>query len=349
MLVLCAVGVTPWLLRNVQVSGSPLGFVPESAFIDTRGFGEDSFERTLAPGLEDLTWVEKASMIQRKWFRNAALLYPNRLTTLGDGFLLVCLFFTAFFHRFVRRNVQQFRWCILLAIGLFLGLAGYFTPESSRVMYVFWPLVILYGLAFYYYLLDRLNLPLAVQQMAITTLVVLLCAAPLIMNLMRRDSYPYPPYLRPYVSYVSDLLEPTELMCTDMPWATAWYGNRDSLLLPQSIDEFYEIHDLVREVSALYFTTLTRNRPFIRGLVLGKERSWFPLQQMQTPANFPLQHGTFLLQGDQLLITDRDRSADRTRRDTEGARPAAPPADREPPPVMEPPPAAEPPPVIRGA
>ena len=316
LLALCAVGVSPWLMRNVQVSGAPLGFLTETPFIDTRAFLGDSFERTLAPGLEEMSFMEQAEMIQRKWFRNTEDLYRKQLSILGDG-LLICLFVTAFFHRFVRRNVHQFRWCILLALVLFLGLAGYFTVQTERLIYLFWPMVILYALAFYYYMLDRLNLPMAVQRLAITTLVVLLSAAPLVMNLMRRESYPYPPYLRPYITYVSDLLEPSELMCTDIPWATAWYGNRDSLLLPQNIDEFYEIHDLVKHVGALYFTTETRNRPFIRGLVLGKERSWFPIQQMQMPANFPLQLGTYLLQGDQLLLIDRDRSAERAQRSSD--------------------------------
>lgn len=314
-LVAFAVGLSPWLMRNVQVSGAPLGFLTESTLIGTRGFLDDSFERTLAPGLEELTTVETLETVQRKWFRNFEDVY-RQVPALGHG-LWMCLFFAMFFHRFVRPNVRQLRWCLLLAMVLMVVGAAYFTRDASRLLFLFWPFVILYGLAYYVHLMDRLNPPLAIQRLGITLLLVLLSALPLAMNLMRKGSYPYPPYLRPYVTYASSMVEPEDLLCTDMPWATAWYGERDSLLLPLSLDEFYDIHDVVRPIGGLYFTTLTRNQPYIRGLVLGKGRSWFPIQQLQIPSDFPLQHGGYLLDGDQLLLTKRSGdAAPPTRADT---------------------------------
>ena len=311
LLAVFMIGVAPWLVRNYQVSGSAFAFVPSSVLNQTSIFGENSFERTLAPNLDDLEFRATLRAVQGKWFRNTARFYHSNIRSVGDG-LFISLFITTFLYRFVRRNVHQFRWCVLLAIVLLMATAGYFGEGTIRLLFLFWPIIILYGLAFYYLLLERLNLRMPIQKLAITTLVVFLGTVPLIVNLLTKASYPYPPYLRPYISYTSTLLEPDELMCTDMPWATAWYGDRNSLYLPQTIDEFYEINDYVKEVGALYFTTLTRNQPFVRNLVLGRERTWFPIQQLAMPGDFPLKHGSYLLQGDQLFISDRDRAAERT-------------------------------------
>jgi len=191
---------------------------------------------------------------------------------------------------------------------LLLGVAGLFGGTTIGLLFMFWPMVILYGLAFYFLLLDRLQLQLPIQRMAITFVIVTLSALPLIITLMPpKAHHPYPPYLRPYITYASELLEKNELLCTDMPWATAWYGDRTSLYLPQSIDEFYEINDYVMPISGIYFTTLTRNQPFVRGLLNGGERTWFPIQQGQSRSDFPLSHMLPLLNGDQLFLTDRQR------------------------------------------
>ena len=91
---------------------------------------------------------------------------------------------------------------------------------------------------------------------------MVLGALPLILTMMPpRAGVPYPPYFPPFITHVSKMLTADEFMCTDMPWATAWYGSRNSLLLPATVDEFYEINDYIKRISGIYFTTLTRNKP----------------------------------------------------------------------------------------
>ena len=107
------------------------------------------------------------------------------------------------------------------------------------------------------------------------------------------------------------MLTRDELLCTDIPWAAAWYGDRNALLLPRKIDEFYEIHDKTKLVSGIYFTTVTRNQPYIRTLVTGEYKSWFPIQEGRIPGDFPLTQGFGLPVNapypDQLFLTDRPR------------------------------------------
>jgi len=133
-------------------------------------------------------------------------------------------------------------------------------------------------------------------------------ALPLILTLMPpRAGVPYPPYFPPFITHVAKLLKPDELLCTDMPWATAWYGRRNSLLLPATIDDFYEINDYNKRISGLYFTTITRNKAYVKDLLTGPERSWFPLLEGRIPSDFPLTQGFPLNNMDQLFLTDRVR------------------------------------------
>jgi hypothetical protein len=138
--------------------------------------------------------------------------------------------------------------------------------------------------------------------------VVLLCAGPMLITLMPpKKGTPYPPYYKPAITQVTTLMGEDETICSDMPWATAWYGGRNSLLLPQTVDEFYEINDYLQRIGGLYFTTLTRNQPYVSGLLAGRDRSWFQIHQGRLPNDFPLTQGFPLMNLEQLFITDPDR------------------------------------------
>jgi 4-amino-4-deoxy-L-arabinose transferase-like glycosyltransferase len=298
------VGISPWLARNKIVSGGVLGMAPYTALTGTDSFPEDAFERSLSPQLS----VGKAvKELQNKLVTNFAKYYGTDLRAAGDG-LFICLFITAFFYRFVRTPVHLLRWCLALSMLLLLILASFFGDATARLFVLFWPFVILYGFAFFFILLERLQLRVRLFNLAITTLFVVLGALPLILTMMPpRVGFPYPPYYPPLTMHVCKLLQPDEIMCTDMPWATAWYGSRTSLLVPTTIDEFYEINDYTKRISGMYFTTLTRNKPWIRSLVSGPERTWFPLLEGRIPGDFPLMQGFPLNNMDQLFLTDRVR------------------------------------------
>ena len=103
------------------------------------------------------------------------------------------------------------------------------------------------------------------------------------------------------------MLNEREVMCTDMPWATAWYGDRVSILLPKDVDDFYEINDYKQYVSGMYITTLTKNKPFVKQLLDGPEKSWLPVMSGRTPPDFPLKMGVSLNRQDQIFLSDRNR------------------------------------------
>jgi hypothetical protein len=103
------------------------------------------------------------------------------------------------------------------------------------------------------------------------------------------------------------MIDSDELMCSDMPWATAWYGRCNSLEIPATLDDFYEINDYIKRVSGMYITTVTRNQPYVRTLLTGKYQSWFPILEGRIPADFPLTEGFPIANRDQMFLTDRKR------------------------------------------
>lgn len=298
--------VSPWLVRNYQVAGSPLGLAPHTALVETTKYPADALMRTLTP---TFSLFSDFNLVKAKWSASFGELYTNRFTALGGG-LLIAFFVVTFFYRFVRVHVHNLRWGVGLAMLTFFIGAGAFGESAFELYHIFWPFVILYGMAFFFILLDRLDVSINLYKQALTGLVVGLTALPLLVTLFLSPApkTTYPPYYVPFVMRVSELLKPTEIMCSDMPWATAWYGRRVSILLPKTLDDFYEITDFQgKYISGLYLTTLTKDRPFTSELFAGSEKSWFPITMGQLPQDFPLRHGFQLHNNDQLFLTDSIR------------------------------------------
>lgn len=295
--------VAPWLWRNHSVSGGWLGLAPYTALNGRDPVTENDFERTLAPKIE---FGKTVRDLNQKLLTGLARLYQENLRTLGDG-LLVCLFLTTFLFRFVRDPVHRLRWCVALALVLLMILAALFGQPTEQLLFIFWPLALLYAVAFFHLLLDRLQLKVPILRMGVIAAFGFLSALPLIFTLLPpRTGPPYPPYYPPYITRVSRLLQPEEWLCTDMPWATAWYGDRTSLLLPMNVDDFYDLN-MVKPIKGLYFTTITRNREYVRTLMTGPYRTWFPLLEGRIPSDFPLTHGFPLNNLDQMFLTDGER------------------------------------------
>ncbi|OGV44052.1 MAG: hypothetical protein A2X46_02250 [Lentisphaerae bacterium GWF2_57_35] len=309
-LLIFALGISPWLIRNTIVSGNPLGMAPYTALTDTNLFEDDLFERTHQPSFGGPSRILNA--LWAKWMVTTASAYQENLRTLGDG-LLICIFIAMFMHRFIRPTVHRLRWCLALGMVTLVLIGGFFGEATLRLLYIFWPFVILFALAFFLVLLERLNFGIRLFNLAAKAALITLSALPLIFTLLPpRAGIPYPPYHPPFVSLVSNMLEPNEVICTDMPWATAWYGNRTSILLPGTLQEFYEINDYTRRIHGLYFTTLTRDKPYARTLLTGSYKSWFPILEGKIPNDFPLAQGFALPPNtaDQLFLTDRQRWKD---------------------------------------
>ncbi len=303
-LVLFLLFIAPWLARNWLVCGGLLGLAPYTVLNGWDPVSDNTFERTLA---QSLKIGEVLTTVQVKFLSGMGRLYQGDLRLIGDG-LLGAFFFTTFFYSFAREPVRRLRWCLALGIACTMVVASLFGQSAAKLLHLFWPVAILYAVAFFYILLDRMQIRIPLLRIAVTGSFLGLGALPLVLTLLPpRAGVPYPPYFPPYITHVCKMLTPDELFCTDMPWATAWYGQRNSLLLPTTLDEFYEINDYTKRVSGIYFTTITRDREYVRTLLTGPYKTWFPIMEGRIPSDFPLTQGFPLNNYDQLFLTDRQR------------------------------------------
>lgn len=307
-LAVLAAALAPWMLRNQRLSGEPFGLAPRAALHESRMYAEQAVEQTLKP---TLGFGSVLKSLQAKSLDKLGVYY-GRIFSFGEG-LMFPFFLSALFFRFVRRDLQLFRWAVAISLLAVFLTACIFGDPVLRLMNVLWPLVTLFGVAFFFLLLDRLQLSLKLFRVALITLLLTLSSLPMILALLPpRAPMPYPPYFPPFVVSVSKMLEPTEVVMTDMPWATAWYGNRASILVTRSVDGFFEINDYQQRISALYFTTLTRDKAWIRELKTGDYKTWLPILEGRIQREFPLIHGFPLNNLDQLILTDRPRWAEQS-------------------------------------
>jgi len=314
--ILYSMMIAPWLVRNYRICGNPVGMVGYTALADSPKYPDNSLARELHP---EVTVAGSTTPLKQKWILNYSDPSHPPVSSMGGG-ILMAFFIVTFFYHFVRPQVNYLRWGVGLSLLTTLAIAGFFSESSISMIHAFWPFVVLYALAFFYILIDRLDLGVRLYNLFLKCLIVVLGTIPFWLTLMPpHENQPYPPYYVPAIAKVSSLLNPREVMCTDMPWATAWYGDRISILIPKDTDQFYEINDLKQYISGLYITTLTKDKPFVSQLLDGPEKSWLPIMSGRTPPDFPLKQGTAILRQDQVFFSDRNRWATSSTGAPEGA------------------------------
>jgi len=306
--------ISPWLIRNREVSGSVAGVTLNSMLAGPTFHEDGSLDRSLAHEFDPVRTIQALKI---KLMSNLPTVYDLKLRTIGNG-LVVCFFLVSFFSRFDGEEVNVFRWCLAATVILLLVLNALCSEGSGKSLDALLPMVVLYGTAFFFVMMTRVEYLEPSGQTAMIWAFVILAAIPAVLKMTgKRAEIPYPPYYPPFVSYVCRLLEPDETLCTDIPWATAWYGNRTSVLLPRSVDDFYEINESVVRLSGLYLAAGPGSTPRDNARAAARDRSWLPIMNGMIPSDFPLTHGFELPPGshDQLFLTDRIRWREKTESD----------------------------------
>jgi len=102
-------------------------------------------------------------------------------------------------------------------------------------------------------------------------------------------------------------------MMSDIPWAVAWYGNRQCIWLTLNAQaDFFSVYDYQKPVKAVYLTPVTMDARFLSQWIRADEHSWgsFALESMlkrELPPYFPLRRAPAGFLPEQLFITDVDR------------------------------------------
>lgn len=245
MLGIFLVTVSFWAVRNWNLTGTPLG----SGYFALYG-GLNDAEETVMRNFQSGQDMDAKGLPTRLLI--TSLRQIDGLYSFLGSILAAPLFFISLLHPFKRREIGQFRWCILLMwVFAVFGMSLFGLPQgkvdSNQLHILFTPLMTGYGLAMLSVLWSRLGItsPIPLLANGHLIIVVVVSAIPtfitmpqnvrrgLIMRDMETASL--------QMSYIKDKIDEAEIIVTDAPWQIAWYGDRTALWLPSTIAQFENI------------------------------------------------------------------------------------------------------------
>jgi hypothetical protein len=290
------------LQRNNQMSGTPFGTAGYAAHQLTRQFPADELPRSLDPEFGSLELRDYA----RKFKANAFDIFQKDLPTLG-GTWMTAFFFVGLMVVFKNARLNRIRGFLLAALGLLIVVQALGKTQLSvdspvinteNLLILLGPPIIIFGVSFFFTLLDQWNVPEFGARVMLTGMFGLLVSLPLAFTLLSRNSsIAYPPYFPPVFQYVSNWLRPSEQMMSDVPAAVAWYGRRQCLLWTQNPDDdFYSIYDYQKPINALYLSPKALDEKFLTGLLKGANSEWGrpflvnAVARTEIPKEFPLKY-----------------------------------------------------------
>ena len=294
----------PWMARNQVVTGSPFGLTTYTAVSNSPLYPDDTLERSDSPALRQ-DHVVRA--VQVKIMQRLQRVMRSDIRALGEG-IVVCFFLVAMFFRYDDEFANRLKWSVLIAVALLT--VSVCLGSDMRLLSAIMPLVIIVGTGFFCEALDRLLIADDSWKKMAKIVFVLVAGAPTALTLFAiRPERPYPPYAPPYINYVSGLMGEGETLCTDIPWATAWYGGSPSLLLPRGTKALEKLHRDGLRIGGVYLTQATGDKQYVSELVTGRESAWLPLFRHMVPESFRWKHGFAMPPGsrEQIFLTDRPR------------------------------------------
>jgi hypothetical protein len=322
-----AVVMTPWIARNVNLSGVPFGTATYSILDGGGGFSGDTLERSLNPEINisvHAIWI--------KLLVNSQKILQDEFFHLGGGWLMM-LFLAGLLISFRNPAIRRMRYFLLaslfiLVIAQALGRTHLSDDSpiinSENYLVLLFPLIAVFGVALFYMLLDQMTFPWLWLRHGTIGVFCFLACLPMVFALLPPRNIPiaYPPYLPPVIERSAGLLKQNELMMSDVPWAVAWYGHQQCVWLtlkalpdPKDTDQkenFFTINDYQKPISALYLTTKTLDMRFKSGLIDGGNFGWgnlilTTLLKKEVPSPFPLRSISPGFMPEQLLLLDWPR------------------------------------------
>jgi hypothetical protein len=221
------------------------------------------------------------------------------------------------------RRLRYFLLSCLLVLGVAQALGrtqlSEDSPEinSENLLVLAAPLVLVYGVSLFYVLLEQIEFSFRELRYVALGLFSTAVSLPLLLAFLPPKTSPvaFPPYYPPTIQTVAGWMKESELTMSDVPWAMAWYGHRQSVWLTLNTQsDFYAINDYQKPISLVYLTPLTLNSGFAN--------NWFPLPaadqtwanlilasfvEKEIPKSFPLRKTFFTWMPNQLFLTDWER------------------------------------------
>ena len=337
--------MSPWLVRNMQLSGNLFGTTGMALYGETYAFPGDTLERTLYYEPSDVPVNGENEIkvsvadhvmlgdITNKLKRNLRHLLVHELPQFSGGwFAVVCL--VGLVVPFRNRSLRRLRFFLLMtfavfALGQALGrthlsvanstlgellgrslgqgapVAAALSVNGENLLAILGPISFLFGAGLFFSLLDQWKVGLPEMRLAASTGLVVAASLPMIFSFLLPHPRPVadPPYHPARVRHVwnslrgeagKDAISAEGLLMSDIPWAVAWYGNRDCVWLTRNVQpDFYTLNDQFRPIRGLYFTEATTDQRYVSRVFASNESNWerFVLAMQvegDLPDEFPL-------------------------------------------------------------
>ena len=314
----------PWVTRNLALSHTPFGTAGFALLQNTRPYEEDRVERSLDPFAAGLGLLGPRDLCH-KFLINEGKILRNDLPRLGSNWawsFFLCGLLLPFRDRGLRR-LSYFLLCSLALMTVVQALGqthlSVDSPDinSENLLVLLAPLVLLFGTGFFFTVLHQMAIPHPrLRGLAAGVFVVVMCA-PLLLNLASPiDPLAAAPYAPAHIQRTAAMMKPEELMMSDIPWAVAWYGERECSWLTLDDAATFEQMNKLKPVQALYLTERTSDGPFLTQ-IMENQHGWghFMLQclptssspQGTTPPGFPLAASCANFMPSELFLSDSAR------------------------------------------
>ncbi len=320
--------ITPWLLRTYHLSGTPFGTAGYAVMESTMMFPDNRLQRSLDPDLSRMYMMP----FWLKFITNMRVIIQTDLPKLG-GSWVSAFFLVGLLINFRNPAVRRLRFFLLMCLGglVVTQALGRTTlsdesPElnSENLIVLMTPFVMVYGVSLFFMLLELINLPLRGLRYVIIGVFAVVSCLPLILTFLPPKTIPvaYPPYYPPAIQTLAAWVKEKEMTMSDIPWAVAWYGDRQSIWLtlkckPDNKDastheNFFEVNDFIKPIAILYLTPQTMDSRFLSQWIRAGEQSWgsFIIESMvrkKVPDDFPLNETQAGWMPEQLMLADWQR------------------------------------------
>ena len=322
--------VTPWLVRNHQVSGNLFGTAGYAVMQGTDAFPGDVLERSLDPDWGKIAFSDYTKKLMINLGDVVVEGIPLSAGGWIGGFFLVGLlpFRSPLISR-LRLFVLAAVVCMIPVQCLVQTYRSELSPvlNSENLLVIFTPLLILFGVSLFFILLDRLDLPeTGGARRFFSILFAMVMCAPILLAILPPRTFPIAQkhYVPPRIQSTALYLEANQVMMTDIPWATAWYGGRKSIMKsldPSKSFEALNHYLFYQSISLLYLTELSVDQKILSELKFNGQRrrdqdgnlqiGWGTfvmdiLGKQEIPTGFELRHSTGGYLPNQILLAEHE-------------------------------------------
>jgi hypothetical protein len=266
-----AVVAGPWMIRNVALTGHPVGLAAQNVALKAG-------DPTAEPANIRATYSAEAVPISLRKLGNKTLtsLQENLRTRLwaGGAMWLAAFFVAGWLYGFRSVVANRMRWVFTASFGVLLLAQSALNSGESERHVVVWlaPLIIVFGAGFFFVLLGS-NATLGGWPKLVAAALLVLQGLPLLHDALAPQPavrFHYPPYFPALLRGMRTELELRRVdsrfgAMADIPAGLAWYGGVRAWAQPPHLHDFYAI-TLEQPIGELLLTPRTLDRPFFTEL-----------------------------------------------------------------------------------